>query len=243
MALWRALRPIVALFLAERRFALLSGALLAAATVLAGIALLGLSGWFITATAIAGLSSALALAFDVFAPAAAIRFLALTRTAARYGERLTTHDATLSVLAGLREQLFRDWARPEAARMLSEATRKTAVSPDSRYRCPRLALPACFGPCRSCALHGAGRCCCAWADASAIGVWRGVVASVGGIGHTACCRSLAKAPSRRRSHALEMPPFTYDRPRGRTDRSGHDRAACRAAECGKSGRSSTVGGG
>ncbi|MBP0587907.1 hypothetical protein J8J22_22880, partial [Mycobacterium tuberculosis] len=82
-----------------------------------GIALLGLSGWFITATAMAGLSSATAFAFDVFAPSAGIRFLALARTAARYGERLTTHEATLGVLAGLRETLFRGWARPEAARL------------------------------------------------------------------------------------------------------------------------------
>ncbi|SDP88569.1 ATP-binding cassette domain-containing protein [Phyllobacterium sp. OV277] len=118
MSFWRDFRPIVRLFLAERRFMLVAGALLAAATVLAGIALLGLSGWFITATAIAGLSSATAFTFDVFAPSAGIRFLALARTAARYGERLTTHDATLGVLAGLREKLFRGWARPDAAHAL-----------------------------------------------------------------------------------------------------------------------------
>ncbi|MBA8881902.1 amino acid ABC transporter ATP-binding/permease protein [Phyllobacterium myrsinacearum] len=118
ITLWRDFRPIVRLFLAERRSMLLAGALLAAATVLAGTALLGLSGWFITATAIAGLSSATAFVFDVFAPSAGIRFLALARTAARYGERLTTHDATLGVLAGLREKLFRGWARPDAASLL-----------------------------------------------------------------------------------------------------------------------------
>jgi len=78
------------------------GAAPAAVTVLAGIALLGLSGWFITATAIAGLTTATALAFDVFMPSSGIRLLALGRTAARYGERLVTHDATLAVLAGLR---------------------------------------------------------------------------------------------------------------------------------------------
>lgn len=119
MTPWKVVRPIVLLFLAERRAMLLAGALLAAVTVLAGIALLGVSGWFITATAIAGLSSATALMFDVFAPAAAIRFLSLARTAARYGERLTTHEATLGVLAGLREQLFRGWARPRTVRKLA----------------------------------------------------------------------------------------------------------------------------
>lgn len=114
----RHLRPVLAFFIGERRGALLGGALLAAVTVLAGVALLGLSGWFITATAIAGLSSATALVFDVFAPSAGIRLLALGRTAARYGERLVTHDATLRLLAGLRERLFRGWAGPGAARLL-----------------------------------------------------------------------------------------------------------------------------
>ncbi|CAN5302357.1 hypothetical protein BH10PSE8_BH10PSE8_17680 [soil metagenome] len=83
IAFLRPLRPVLAFFVAERRSALLGGALLAAVTVLAGVALLGLSGWFIAATAIAGVSSATALAFDVFAPSAGIRLLALGRTASR----------------------------------------------------------------------------------------------------------------------------------------------------------------
>lgn len=119
MTLWRVLKPIISLLLAERRAMLLAGALLAAGTVFAGIALLGVSGWFITATAIAGTSVATALVFDVFAPAAAIRFLSLARTAARYGERLTTHEATLGVLAALRERLFRNTAQPGAANRLA----------------------------------------------------------------------------------------------------------------------------
>ncbi|MGR9349067.1 amino acid ABC transporter ATP-binding/permease protein (plasmid) [Rhizobium leguminosarum] len=112
------LKPILRLFLAERRRALLLGAALSAATVTAGIALLGLSGWFITATSLAGLSAAVAITFDVFAPSAGIRLLAIVRTVARYGERLATHDATLGVLAALRERLFRDFAEPGAARAL-----------------------------------------------------------------------------------------------------------------------------
>jgi len=111
------LKPILRLFFAERRRALLLGAALSAATVTAGIALLGLSGWFITATSLAGLSAA-AITFDVFAPSAGIRLLAIVRTAARYGERLATHDATLGVLAALRERLFRGFAEPGAARTL-----------------------------------------------------------------------------------------------------------------------------
>lgn len=112
------LRALLALFLRERRWLVLSGFALAILTALAGLALLGLSAWFITATGLAGLSAATALVFDVFAPAAGIRLLALGRTAARYGERLVTHDATLGVLATLRERLFRGWAGPGAARQL-----------------------------------------------------------------------------------------------------------------------------
>ncbi|MFK0383780.1 thiol reductant ABC exporter subunit CydC [Agrobacterium sp. NPDC090273] len=112
------LKPITQLFWSSRRTMLCAGAALAATTVMAGIGLLGVSGWFITATAIAGLAPATAYAFDVFAPSAAIRLLALSRTAARYGERLTTHEATLSVLAALREKLFRGWAAPMAAKAL-----------------------------------------------------------------------------------------------------------------------------
>ncbi|WP_295478186.1 thiol reductant ABC exporter subunit CydC [uncultured Pseudomonas sp.] len=113
------LRPILALFWAERRTLLLVGAMLAALTVLCGMALLGLSGWFISATAIAGLSAATALAFDVFMPSSGIRLFTLGRTFARYGERLATHDATLAVLAALRVRLFRGWAQPRAARQLA----------------------------------------------------------------------------------------------------------------------------
>jgi ATP-binding cassette subfamily C protein CydC len=106
LALLPALRAMLAG--SSRRMAL--GAALAALTVPTGMGLLGLSGWFIAATAIAGLQVASALVFDVFAPSAGIRLLALGRTATRYGERLITHDATLAALAHLRERLFRGWA-------------------------------------------------------------------------------------------------------------------------------------
>lgn len=96
----------------------LGGMALACLTVLMGMALLGLSGWFIAATGLAGLVPATALVFDVFMPSAGIRLLALGRTAARYGERLVTHDATLAVLAALRERLFRSWAPAGAASQL-----------------------------------------------------------------------------------------------------------------------------
>jgi ATP-binding cassette subfamily C protein CydC len=113
------LRRVLRLFLAERGRAMAAGALLAALAVLAGVALLGLSGWFIAATALAGLVPAAALVFDVFMPGAGIRFLAILRTGARYGERVVAHDATLALLAGLRERLFRGHALPGAARALA----------------------------------------------------------------------------------------------------------------------------
>jgi len=118
MKWWRDLLPVLRPFIAAQPRALLWGIVLAALTVLTGMALLGLAGWFITATALAGLSAGTALAFDVFAPSAGIRFLALARTASRYGERLVTHDATFGVLAALRVRLFRGWAQPEAAHAL-----------------------------------------------------------------------------------------------------------------------------
>lgn len=109
---------ILRLFFVNHKGALLLGIVSATATVIAGIALLGLSGWFITATAIAGLSIASAMVFDVFMPAAGIRFLAIFRTGARYVERLVTHNTTLLILAALRERLFRSWAKPAIADLL-----------------------------------------------------------------------------------------------------------------------------
>lgn len=111
----RNLQPLLRLFYSKHRTLMLLGVVLSCLTVLAGMALLGLSGWFISSTAIAGLSAASALAFDVFMPSSGIRLLTLLRTFARYGERLLSHDATLAVLADLRVRLFRGWAAPQAA--------------------------------------------------------------------------------------------------------------------------------
>jgi len=111
------------LLLAEPK-RLLLGAALAALTTLGGMALLGLSGWFITATAIAGMSTSTAFMFDVFAPSAGIRLLALGRTGTRYAERLVTHDATFGALAELRVRLFRGWSLPDAASRLLRSPSK-----------------------------------------------------------------------------------------------------------------------
>ena len=92
------------------------GILLSVVTLAAGIALLGLSGWFITAAGMAGLAGA-GFVFDVFRPSAGVRALAFGRAAARYGERLTTHDATLRGLAKLRVALLAAMLRRPVAEL------------------------------------------------------------------------------------------------------------------------------
>jgi len=79
------------------------GILVALLPAAAGLLLLGVSGWFITAAAIAGLSGAF---LNIFAPSALIRAFAIVRTAGRYGERVLTHDATFRFLTGFRNRLF-----------------------------------------------------------------------------------------------------------------------------------------
>ena len=82
------------------------GIVLALVTLLAGTGLLALSGWFITATAIAGLTAATAMSFNFFTPGAGVRGFSITRTASRYFERLVSHDATFKLLAWLRSWFF-----------------------------------------------------------------------------------------------------------------------------------------
>lgn len=129
--------------------------LAACATLMAGIGLLAVSGWFITATAVAGASVATALAFDVFRPSAGIRLLALGRTVSRYAERVWGHDAILVALAAMRERLFCAWATPrgawalrlEPARMLFRLTGDLDAleSVALRFAVPALAaIPACL---------------------------------------------------------------------------------------------------
>lgn len=103
-----ALRFWLNLFITRNRHRLGVGAMLAVATALSGIALLALSGWFITATALAGSAIALGLvyALDIYLPGGGIRFFALSRTVSRYFERLYNHDTVLGQLARSRVALF-----------------------------------------------------------------------------------------------------------------------------------------
>lgn len=84
----------------------LSGALLGLVTLIASIGLLSLSGWFITATALAGLAS-LAQPFNFFTPGAGVRGFAILRTAGRYGERVVSHEATFRLITRLRTWFYR----------------------------------------------------------------------------------------------------------------------------------------
>lgn len=79
--------------------------LAALATGVAGLLLLALSGWFLTAAAMAGLAGT-AAAFNYLLPSAAIRGLAIVRTVGRYGERLWSHQAALTMMADQRGTLF-----------------------------------------------------------------------------------------------------------------------------------------
>ncbi len=87
---------------------LAGGVFLSLLTAFASIALLTLSGWFISASAIAGLVAidGNTLVFNFMLPAAQIRALAISRTLGRYGERVVTHEATFRVLAGIRSWFF-----------------------------------------------------------------------------------------------------------------------------------------
>lgn len=88
-------------------------------TVASTVALLALSGWFISAAAVAGLTPATALAFNFFYPGASVRGLALSRTVGRWSERVLTHEATFRLLARVRVWLL--------ARLLPLAPRQLGV--------------------------------------------------------------------------------------------------------------------
>ncbi len=108
---------ILRLLLSADRWAMARGAALSVVVLTMGAALLGLSGWFLTATGMAGLAG-IGIAFDVFRPSAGVRFLALGRSAARYGERILTHDATLRALSALRVALLQRLAGTSARTLL-----------------------------------------------------------------------------------------------------------------------------
>lgn len=104
VSLW-SLKPFLDM-LSPYADSLLMGGILTITTLLAGIGLLSLSGGFLTATAIAGLSVVTALEYNFFLPAAGVRFFAILRTVSRWGERVLNHNATFKLLAVFRSWLF-----------------------------------------------------------------------------------------------------------------------------------------
>lgn len=86
------------------------------AATLAGVALLGVSGWFISA---AGLATAMgvALVFNYLTPGAIVRGLAILRTAGRYGEQVTSHNHLLGLLRILRLWVWDQRVAKDAANL------------------------------------------------------------------------------------------------------------------------------
>jgi ATP-binding cassette subfamily C protein CydC len=80
------------------------GLALAVVAAAASAALMGLAGWLIVRSAETGLAAT--STFSWIYPSAGVEALAVVRIAARYGERLTTHGATLTMLARLRARMF-----------------------------------------------------------------------------------------------------------------------------------------
>ncbi len=96
---------------------------LAIVAALAGVALLALSGWFLTGAAIAGAGGIASVrAFNYLLPSAGIRGLAIARTLSRYGERLFSHRAALFALADLRPALFARLAATDPSRSLVQSS-------------------------------------------------------------------------------------------------------------------------
>ena len=78
----------------------------------------GVRRWFADGT-----GPAAAHAFNYMAPSAMIRLFAIVRTASRYGERVSGHEAALKALAALRPRLFEGLARAPTAQALVDVRR------------------------------------------------------------------------------------------------------------------------
>jgi ATP-binding cassette subfamily C protein CydC len=87
---------------------LVAGIVLVAAATAAGLGLLAVAGDLIAGAALAGAGL---IVFDTFRPSALVRLFAVVRTAARYAERLATHDATLRFVEAMRVDAFLGLAR------------------------------------------------------------------------------------------------------------------------------------
>ena len=89
--------------------------LFALAAIASGILLTGVSAWFLGAVALAGLGPA-ALTFNFHTPAAFVRLFAMTKTVAKYGERVVGHRAALLDQVKRRTRLFTTMAQTPSTR-------------------------------------------------------------------------------------------------------------------------------
>lgn len=110
------LRPYIALY-KHYFWQILIGLSLSILTLFASVFLLSLSGWFLASTAFVGVAGL--YSFNYMLPAAGVRAAAITRTAARYMERLVDHNTTFKILAYLRTLAFRKLL-PLSANQLSQ---------------------------------------------------------------------------------------------------------------------------
>ncbi|MCC0030942.1 MAG: ATP-binding protein, partial [Brucellaceae bacterium] len=192
-----AILRIAARILAAERWSLARGTALAIVVLAFGIALLGLSGWFITAAGMAGLAG-IGIAFDVFRPSAGVRFLALGRTAARYGERMLTHDATLRSLAALRVSLLqaltrRPPAETQALRASEQLNRLTLDVDALDGIALRLLIPTAAGTLTLATAFVA----LWWLTDPAIALWLAASFAVGTLAALAVVLLRSRAPSRK----------------------------------------------
>lgn len=100
------LAPFIRLLLSHWKWMAL-GTLFGLFTIIASVGLLSLAGWFISATAAAGLTVATAYLFNFFYPSIGVRLFAIIRTAGRYTERIVCHDTTFRILESLRTWFYR----------------------------------------------------------------------------------------------------------------------------------------
>src|SRR5439155_17246334 len=100
----RELLPSLKLIRGSLLRTLLLGLFFSCLASIAAIGLLGLSGWFITMSALVGIFGS--TSFSYFFPSAGVRAFALFRTVGRYGERTVNHQATFLFLARLRVACF-----------------------------------------------------------------------------------------------------------------------------------------
>src|SRR5437764_14085713 len=96
----RELLPSLKLIRGSLLRTLLLGLLLSCVASLAAIGLLGLSGWFITISALVGIVGS--TSFSYLFPSGGVRAFALLRTMERDRERMVNHQATFHSLARAR---------------------------------------------------------------------------------------------------------------------------------------------